>query len=407
LVDDVTGRPGPAWKPTGDFGRFWIGQTVSSQGDSFTSFALPLLIYRLTGSALSLAISSAAAFLPYLLFGLLIGAWVDRVDRRRLMLLTDIARALLIASIPLLVASGFFALWYVYVVQFIAAVLAIGFNSAQPAALASLVERGELVAANGRLIAGYSAAWIVGPLLAGGLATVAPLPALLLIDALSYLASALALGLIRTSFNRDSMPPASLLADIVAGLRYVWAQPVIRAITLLLVLLNAVGPTARVQIVLFAKQRLQASDTQVGLLSAAAAAGVLLASLGASRARRWTASRVSIAALMAQGLLLVAFAQTREYWVALLLWVLLSGLSVVVDITIMSLRQLIVPDYMLGRITAISRTIGFAAIPLNALIGGVLIDRLGDVAAIYSAIGVSTLVIGLGFSFSALARTKS
>ncbi|HET9223515.1 MAG TPA: MFS transporter, partial [Roseiflexaceae bacterium] len=378
------GRLGPVWMLEGDFGRFWIGQTISSLGDAFTGFALPLLIYQVTGTALSLAISSAAAFLPYLLFGLVIGAWVDRVDRRRLMLLTDLARALLIASIPLLLAAGFFALWYIYVVQFIVATLAVGFNSAQPAALASLVERDQLRAANGRIIAGHSAGWIVGPLLAGGLATVVSLPALLLIDALSYLVSALALALIRTSFNRNTTPPTGLLADIAAALRYVWTQPVIRAITLLLVLLNAVGPTARVQIVLFAKQRLQASDGQVALLSAAAAAGVLLASLGAGRARCWPASRMSIGALLAQGLLLIAFAQTHHFWAALALWALLAGLSVIVDISIMSLRQLIAPDRMLGRITAITRTVGFAAIPLNALIGGMLIDQLGDVAAIYS-----------------------
>jgi hypothetical protein len=177
---------------------------------------------------------------------------------------------------------------------------------------------------------------------------------------------------------------------------------VIRAITLLMVLLNAVGPTARVQIVLFAKQRLQASDAQVGLLSAAAAAGVLLASLGAGRLCAWPASRVSIGVLLAQGLLLIAFAQMRSYWAALPLWALLMGLGVIVDINIMSLRQMIVPHHMLGRITAVSRTIGFAAIPLNTLIGGALIDRLGDAATIYSAIGVLMVVIALGFWFSVL-----
>jgi predicted MFS family arabinose efflux permease len=398
--------PAPAWQPSNEFNRFLFGQTISSLGDSFTGFALPLLVYHLTGSALSLAISSAAAFLPYLLFGLAIGAWVDRIDRRRLMLLTDIARALLVASIPLLAMAGFLALWYVYTVQFIAATLAVGFNSAQPAALASLVERDALVAANGRIIAGSSAAWIVGPLLAGGLAAILPLPALLLVDACSFLASALALALIRTSFNQGIPPPASLFGDIAAGLRYVWEQPVLRAITLLLICLNAVGPTARVQIVFFAKQRLQASDAQVGLLSAAAAIGVLLASLGAGRLRHYLVSWMSIRALLLQGIVLILFAQTQRYWAALPLWALLSGLGVIVDINIMSLRQLIAPDHMLGRITAVSRTIGFAAIPLNALIGGALIDRVGDVALVYGVIGGLTLLIGFGFSFSALARAE-
>src|SRR5207302_6346028 len=85
-----------------EFWKFWLGQTISNLGTSFTQFALPLLVFKLTGSALNLAITTAATFLPYLLFGLVIGAWVDRVDRKRLMIATDIARAAVIASIPLL-----------------------------------------------------------------------------------------------------------------------------------------------------------------------------------------------------------------------------------------------------------------------------------------------------------------
>ena len=83
-----------------DFWKFWTGQTISNLGSSFTDFALPLLIFKLTGSALNLAIASATTFLPYLLFGLPIGAWVDRVDRKRLMIITDLLRALVLASIP-------------------------------------------------------------------------------------------------------------------------------------------------------------------------------------------------------------------------------------------------------------------------------------------------------------------
>src|ERR671939_1786747 len=85
-----------------DFWTFWTGQTISNLGSSFTQFALPLLIFKLTGSAINLGLATAATFLPYLLFGLLIGAWVDRVDRKRLMIVTDLARAAVIASVPLL-----------------------------------------------------------------------------------------------------------------------------------------------------------------------------------------------------------------------------------------------------------------------------------------------------------------
>src|SRR5215210_5887433 len=108
VVSPATQRPGI------DFWKFWAGQTISNLGSSFTDFALPLLIFKLTGSALNLAIASATTFLPYLLFGLVIGAWVDRVDRKRLMIVTDLLRALLLASIPLLAALDLLSVWWIY-----------------------------------------------------------------------------------------------------------------------------------------------------------------------------------------------------------------------------------------------------------------------------------------------------
>jgi MFS family permease len=409
LADNATGPVKAIQKSGHALGLFWLGQTISSLGDAFNGFALPLLIYKLTGSALDLAISSAVYFIPYLLFGLPIGALADRVDRRWLMIATDIARALLIASIPLLVVAGFFALWYIYVVQFVVATLSIGFNADQAAAPPSLVERDALVAANGRMIAGLSAASIVGPLLAGGLSAFVSLPALLLADALSYLVSALALGLIRRSFNTAAQPaPARLRQEITDGLRLVWHNPLIRTITLLLLCLNVVGPTVHVQLLLFAKRQLDASDSRVGLLWSAASAGVLVGSLAAGRlCCRWPMGTVAIGAVIIKALLLLGFAQLRLYWPALLLWGLLSGVGVLTDINIMALRQASVPNHLLGRITTTSRTIGFAAIPLSTLLGGILIDRFGDVALVYSAVAVLTLLIGLGFIRSPLAHASA
>src|SRR6476469_5259802 len=144
-------------RPSLDFWKFWAGQTISNLGSSFTEFALPLLIFKLTGSALNLAISSATTFLPYLLFGLLIGAWVDRVDRKRLMIVTDLLRALLLASIPLLAALDMLSVWWIYAAGFLISTLTIGFNSAEFAAIPSLIAHDDtsagqaLVTANGRI----------------------------------------------------------------------------------------------------------------------------------------------------------------------------------------------------------------------------------------------------------------
>src|SRR5579883_2460782 len=120
---------------SGDFWKFWTGQTISNLGSSFTLFALPLLVFKLTGSALNLGITMAAEFLPYLLFGLLIGAWVDRTDRKRLMIATDVLRALVIAAIPLLAALHLLTVWWVYAFSFAGSTLTIFFNSAEFAAI--------------------------------------------------------------------------------------------------------------------------------------------------------------------------------------------------------------------------------------------------------------------------------
>src|SRR5256712_7069803 len=194
-----------------DFWKYWTGQTISNLGSSITLFALPLLVYKLTGSALNLGITTAAEFLPYLLFGLILGAWTDRVDRKRMMIGTDIGRALIIASIPLLFALGLLTVWWIYIVAFIHATLTICFEAGEFAAIPSLVNQDDLVTANGRIQASYSGASIIGPLLAGVLVTLVPLSALLLFDALSFLASSFSLALISISFNKsEKRAPTSI-----------------------------------------------------------------------------------------------------------------------------------------------------------------------------------------------------
>src|SRR5438093_7836358 len=124
-----------------DFWKFWTGQAVSALGSSFTGFALPLLVYKLTGSAINLALATAAYFIPYLLFGLVIGAWVDRIDRKRLMIWTDLGRGAIIASIPLLASQDLLSIWWIYAVLFVNSTLSIAFDSAEFAAIPSLVKQ--------------------------------------------------------------------------------------------------------------------------------------------------------------------------------------------------------------------------------------------------------------------------
>jgi MFS family permease len=389
-----------------DFWKFWFGQTISNLGSSITLFVLPLLVFKLTGSALNLGISTATTFLPYLLFGLIIGAWVDRVDRKRLMIATDIARALVLASLPLADMLGMLSVEWIYAAGFLNATLTIAFDAAQFAAIPSLVDQRDLVSANGRIQASYSAASVAGPLLAGVLVALMPLADLLLLDTATFLVSAVSLVLVRSSFNTSvERATSSIRQDIAAGLRYVLRHPVLRNISAMMALVNFVGSTIGTQLVLFATARLGASDSQIGLLFSAGSAGVVLLGLTAGMLRRrWSFSTVALGALMLEGLLIVVLSQTRSYWLALPIWTLISGLGILFNINTGSLRQAIVPNQMLGRVISIAGVLAWSAIPLGTLLGGLLIERTGDIALIYGAIGALVFLIPLGFWFTALGR---
>jgi MFS family permease len=389
-----------------DFWKFWTGQTISQLGSSFTAFALPLLVYKLTGSSVSLAVGTAAYFLPYLLFGLVIGAWVDRVDRRRMMIAVDLGRALVIALIPILAYADALSVWWVYGGAFVISTLTIAFDSGQFAALPNLVSKDDLVTANGRLQASYSGAMIVGPILAGVLLAVVKVETVFIVDAASFVASAVSLALVRTSFNPEERPERKhILHDVGEGLRYVLHHPVLRNISLMMALINFVSATTFTQLVLFASVELDASDTQIAVLFAAGAAGVVCLGLAAGRLRRRLSFTVAaLGAMMLEGLLGIAFGLNNVYAVALVLWAAMSGLGLFFNINTISLRQQIVPSHMLGRVVSVAGVLAWSAIPLGALLGGWVIEVTDDVALVYAAIGGLTFLIALAFRFTALGR---
>jgi MFS family permease len=406
MAQTAAGAAQPKRGLNADFWKFWTGQTISNLGSSITLFALPLLVFKLTHSALNLGIATAADMLPYLLFGLVLGAVMDRVNRKRTMILADFGRAAVVASIPLAFALGILSVYWIYAVGFLQSTLTICFEAGQFAAIPSLVNRDDIVTANGRIQASYSGASVLGPFLAGLLVATLPISDLMLVDAASFLISVVSLALVRRSFNvvtGDEPERKSLGHDVIEGLRYVLKHPVLRNISAMMCLVNFVGTTAGAQLVLFAQTRLNASYAQVAWLYTAASLGVVaLALLAGPLRRRWSFSQVALGALMTEGLLIFVFSQLRWYWPALVVWGISGGLGILFNINTSSLRQAIVPNYLLGRIISIASVLAWSAIPLGALAGGYLIQRTGDVALVYAGIGVLTFLIPLLFSFTAL-----
>ncbi|HZD69281.1 MAG TPA: MFS transporter [Actinomycetes bacterium] len=407
----------PSPRMSADFVRFWAGQTVSNLGSSITLFALPLLVFKLTGSPLNLGVTSATTFLPYLLFGLVIGAWVDRVDRKRLMVATDVARALLIALIPLLADAGLLRVWWLYGVAFLHSTLTIAFDSAEFAAVPSLVHSNDdLVTANGRIQASYNAAQVAGPLLAGVLITTISVQQVFWLDSASFLVSAASLLAVRRRFNIETSGAEGTSAgrerrpirrDVADGLRYVLGHPVLRSISAMMAIINLIASTTYAQLVLFAKEWLSASDAQVGLLYSAGSIGIVALSLSAGwLRRRLPFSRVALGALVLDGLMVLAMSLTHWYWLALPLWAASMGLGILFNINTVSLRQQIVPNELLGRVISIAGVLAWSAIPLGTLLGGLAIQRTGNVALVYGVIGALVVLVALAFSFSPIGHAE-
>jgi MFS family permease len=398
-------RP-PVESAGSDFSIFWMGQTISNFGNAVTLLVIPLLIFKLTGSALNLAIGSAAVFLPYLLFGLWIGAAVDRLDRRKVMIVADIGRAIMLCTIPLLADAGVLHVWWVYGVGFLNSTFGIAFDTSEFASIPHLVDRNNLVSANGRIQASYSVATVAGPLVAGIFLGFFTPEAVLFFDALTFIVSIGSLILVRRSLNpteRERHAPTRLRSDVVEGLRYVWGHPVLRAISIMMALINFAGATTGAQLVFFAKERFGASDERVSLLYSAGGVGVILLSLSAGTLRkRWSFGRVALSALLLDGFLTTAFALAPSYWLALPLWAIGSGFGILFNINTGSLRQMIVPDHLLGRVSSVASVLAWSGIPLGSFLGGMAIEWSGSVALVYAVIGIVIAIIAAAFSFSAL-----
>ena len=349
---------------------------------------------------------TVAEYIPFLLFGLAIGVWVDRIDRKRVMIFADVAQAVILCSVPLLSVLGLLSVWWIYAVGFISSTLWICFNTAEFATVPSLVRKADLAMANGRLQASYSAATVTGPLLAGLLVALVPVHTLLLFDAFSFLLSALAVSLIGVrldAVNEKNRRSKGLFDEVAEGLSFILGHPVLRSTCFLMALVNGVGFTVYAQLVLYAKERLGASDPQVGLLYAAGSIGMVVLALAAGPLRRRLSfSKAVLSAPMLGGILIVLLASTRWYWTALVLWASIWGLVVFFDISTNTLLQTVVPERLLGRVRSTVSVLSWSAIPLGTLVGGVAIERTQNVALVYAAIGAIVTVAAFVFTFTSI-----
>jgi predicted MFS family arabinose efflux permease len=184
-------------------------------------------------------------------------------------------------------------------------------------------------------------------------------------------------------------------------------HPVIRWIILLSLVVNFVVTTVYTQFVLFAKQVLAVTDTQLGVIYAAAGISVVAVSLAAGPlSKRVPFGVLGLGALTLNGVFTIGLALSHQFWAGLIWWAGLAGSAMLWNITSLSLAQRIVPDALFGRVITFARLLSWAAIPAGTLVGGALIEWTHDVALIYGWIGGLMVIITSAFFFTPLGRVQ-
>jgi MFS family permease len=367
-----------------DFVKLWSAETVSQFGTQFTLLALPLAaIDVLHASAFEVAALTTVEFLPFLLVSLPAGVWVDRLPRRPILIAGDVTRALLLASIPLVYAVGQLTMGQLYVVAFLTGIATVFFDVAYQSYLPALVERDQLIDGNAKLEISRAAAQLGGPGLAGIIVNALRAPAAIAVDAVSYIGSALfifSIGKVEQAPER--VESRRLRTELREGLRYVLTHPFLKNIAACTALFNFFGNLGFAILLVFARRELGLSPLAIGLALTVSNVGPLLAAFNAHRiSSRFGVGRTIIGASVIGGpmFLLVPFAPHGNAALTFLVpaFVLGGFSNVIYNVTQVSLRQAITPARIQGRMNSVMRFIVWGAIPLGALIGGLLASRIG------------------------------
>lgn len=380
----------PSVKP---YWRLWTADGLSNLADGVLKTAVPLIAVGLTRDAVAVAGLGVAFTLPWLLCALPAGALVDRVDRKRAMLAANAVRGAL-----LLVLFGVHELWALYAVALCVGVTETIYDTAAQSIVPQIVDRDLLPRANGRLYAvELMANEFAGPPLAGLLVGVGTMAAFGAPVAL-WAAAVAVLATLPGRFTVERTEPSTLRADIAEGLRFLVRHPILRTFTVSVGLFNLATSAAFTMLPLYAISTMNLSPQVYGVLIASTAVGSLLGSLLAERVERWLgrARVLPLTFVISAVTIAVPTVTTNPVTVGIGLFTGSAGVMVA-NIVMVSLRQRITPDRLLGRLNSAHRLVAWGSKPLGAALGGAVAATIG-VRPVFAAVAVLPLLAVIGLA---------
>jgi MFS family permease len=382
-----------------EYRKLWAASAISNLGDGVTLVAGPLLAATLTRDPVLVAGVAFSQRVPWLLFPLISGALVDRLDRRRVMGYVDAVRTALIGALGITLLLGWASLPLMYAIFFLIGTLETLFDNASQAIIPAVVSRDRLERANSRLYAAEIISnQLAGPPLGGFLFSVAVAVPFLL-DAGTFAAAAVLILALRGKFRPErpeGAPPTTLVAEIGEGLRWLWNHRLIRTLAIMLGVYNMTFAATDAIFVLFAQDVLGLGSFGYGVLVTSGAVGGLVGSLMADRIVAWLGSgRALQASVLVSALVLAVVALTEN---AFVVWAafLLVGINVVVwNVITVSFRQAVVPEDIFGRVNSVYRLLGWGGLSVGALLGGLLAWSFGLTVPFWFAAAVLAIMLFL------------
>jgi MFS family permease len=395
-------RPtGGLWSNT-DFLKLWSGQSISEFGSQVSGLAIPwLAAVGLHASPIEFSVLGMLGFLPFILFALPAGVWVDRLRRRPILIAGDAARAVLLAYVPVAWALGILDIWQLMALQFVIGIFTVFFDIAYQSYLPSLVGRDQLVEGNSKLQTTVSAAQIGGPGLAGVLIGVLTAPYAIALDAASFLVSTAFMLPIRAVENVpkhvEGQPKPKMLPELKEGLEYVVRHRHLKWIATCTGTSNFFGQIAFSILILYMARTLHISSFWAGAVFAGFGVGSILGALTTTRLQKAVGVGPAIwltAVVFSVSGLAFPLAPTGFPVPVLLAGTFIAGYAgMAYNISQVSLRQAITPERLQGRMNATMRWIVWGTIPLGTIAGG----AIATVYSLRAALWVGA--IGALFSF--------
>jgi Na+/melibiose symporter-like transporter len=395
------------------FVRFWAADTISVFGSLITRIALPFTaVLMLNANAFEMSVLALADLVPSCVLALPVGVWVDRRRRLPLMIASDVMRSAVLVSIPVVALFGVLTLAQIYIVSFVASALTVLFNVAQVSILPALVSRQDLIGANSKTSATRSVSEIGAFGIGGWLVQLFSGPGAILIDALSFLASAVLLRSVRVNETAPGTEArAEIRHELIAGFNYVWHQPLLRSTAVASIALWFGFSIFGTIISLFALKELGFEAGPLAMIFAVGGASSLVGSvLARPVTRALGVGRAMITGAFVSGLLLMPLVAARGHGVfaaaCLLVQQLGDGAVVVFLINEVSLRQTIVAPGLMGRVNAGAQVLGSIARLSGVLVAGLVGGAIGLRATL--GLGGAAVTLGaISLAFTSLRSLKT